>query len=344
MYEVPLHFDRQRPSTPGAEGRPAQRARRAAAGFTLVELITTIAIIAILVSLVTVAFTSATHNAKMAAARNTIVTHAQLARSYAIANQIETMMVVNPYNNRIELWHLNTNETGGTWDPMSTYDPAAFASFPPSSALGNPQRADGYAYTSVFDSGAQLPKEVAVHPVDFYDEVTGTEQRPFSGADPNERKMDNLTWPAFCFDPHGRMIIRTRRIATRSYRMRNGSPRSEPNRLPDGTPDLSIIGNPTLPLAYRYLVWGTLSEQGGPDRGDTPITSTYGFILSDADKMRRFTGDNPTPAQLVNNWLRLTYDNTVYGDERDDIRDPEFSQKVLLNRFSGEELAEAEPD
>lgn len=294
------------------------------------ELIVVIAIIAILISVATVAFTSSIEGAKMARARNTIVTYAQLARSYAIANEIETMMVVNPYNNRLELWHLNPPESGGTWDPESEYEPAGGISVNPFS-----RNADGYAFAAVFDSGAELPDDVAVHPIDFYDEQFGTELRPFTGADPNERNMDNLTWPAFCFDSSGRMVVRQRRIATRSYRMRNGSLRDDPNRLPDGSPDLSIIGNPTRPLVYQYLVWGTES----PNQGDTLIKSTYGFVLSDADKMERFVGDNPTPQQLVDGWLRHTYDQTYAGNETDDIRD--FAQTIILNRFSGQELADA---
>ncbi len=331
MYQVTRHFIRHLPlvsegARPLRGGRPG---RGRAAGFSLVELVVVIAVIAIVIGLATVAFSSATEGAKMAGARNTLVTFAQLARSYAIANEIETMMVVNPYSNRLELWHLNPPESPGTWDPKSEYDPPAGVPVDPN-LINNSRQADGYAFAGVFDSGAQLPDDVAVHPIDFYDDLSGTESR---FRDVDERYMDNLTWAAFCFDSSGRMVIRERRIATRSYRMRDGTLRGNPNRLPDGQPDLSIIGIPTLPSEFQYLVWGIGNQ------GDSLIRSTYGFVLSDADKMERFVGDNPTPQQLVDDWLRLTYDDTIYDNETDDIRD--YTPTIILNRFSGQELADA---
>ncbi|MFQ5424851.1 MAG: Tfp pilus assembly protein FimT/FimU [Phycisphaerae bacterium] len=293
-------------------------------GFTLIELIVVVSIIAVILGVVTLAFRSATDSSILSLARNTLVNTAKLARSYAIANEIETMMVVNPYSGQIELWHANPPAQGGEWDPLSD-------------TLG-----DGYAFAPVFDSGARLPVDgsgrprVAVHPID-YDFRLGFSVDPLGNPSTNtaaERDMDNLTWTALCFDASGRLVTRTRRIATRSrsYLFRDGiNQRSDPNRLPDGQPDLAILTDPD-PSVSNVLVHG-----GNP--GDTPITSAVGFVISDARRMRDRLGVNPTPQNLVDDWLRHTV--PPEDDLFPDLNVAGFADTIILNRFSAQELAEA---
>ncbi len=125
----------------------ARRTGRSA--FTLIELMVVISIIAVLAAITTLVFRSATDGALLAQSHNTLVSYARLARSYAIANQIETLMVVNPHNGRIEFWYANAPASGGTWDPTSRFDPTAAVS----PAFNNEAWADGYAFANVFDSG-----------------------------------------------------------------------------------------------------------------------------------------------------------------------------------------------
>src|SRR5258708_5404796 len=141
------------------------------------------------------------------------------------------MMVATPFTGRFELWPLNPTTDGGPFDPLS-------ASLP-----------DGYAYPPIFDTGARLPIDgnglpvAAVHPID-YDEPDLLHPRQNyrrTTTDANGRNIDNLTWAAFCFDENGRLVTRTRRIATRTYFLRDGTQRAaaERNRLPDESPDLT---------------------------------------------------------------------------------------------------------
>ena len=295
-------------------------------GFTLIEMMVTIAIISVVLSFSAFAFRKATESNVLAQAKNAVLTYAKIARSYAIANQIETMMVVNPYNGRFELWHLNPPPGGGPFEALSPGSPPA----PPF----GPTNMDGYTFAPVFDSGARIPPDgrgrplAAVHPIDFADPVNplnpGGPVWRETVADSEERNIDNLTWATFCFDRSGELVIRTRRIATRSYTMRDGSQRaaSERNRLIDESPDLAIFRDPSLNANERFLVYGGSS-------GDTPITSTRGFIISEAQKLRLALGNNPTPAQLVNSWLLETRPGGRYSD---------FASTVILNRCSGEEL------
>lgn len=305
-------------------------------GFTLLELMVVIAIMAILTTIATLVFRSATNSAILAQAHNTLGAYARLARSYAIANQIETMMVVNPYNGRIELWHANPPKSGGDWSPNSIYDGAS------GPGPANPVAwADGFAFAPVFDSGAKLPVDgsgrprVAVHPIDFYDYANNVALRP-TVADAAERNIDNLTWAALCFDPNGSLVTRTRRVATRSFLTRAGSTRSFPNRLPDGQPDLKIPVDPNLPPGRRFIVYA------GVD-GDSPITSTHGFILSDAERMRQRLGDNPQPLDLVNEWLRYTI-APAQGDSTAALQAnvSDAADVMVFNRFSGQEVARVE--
>ncbi len=297
-------------------------------GFTLIELIVVVSIIAVILGVVTLAFRSATDDSILALARNTLVNTAKLARSYAVANEIETMMVVNPYSGQIELWHANPPAQGGEWDPISGYD------------LNNPALADGYAFAPVFDSGARLPVDgsgrprVAVNPID-YDFRLDFSQAPGGNPSTNtaaEQDMDNLTWATLCFDASGRLVTRTRRIATRSFLFRNGAPRGvDANRLPDGQPDLAILTDPN-PSVPNILVHG-----GNP--GDTPITSAVGFVISDARRMSDRLGVNPTPQDLVVDWLRHTV--PPEHDPVPDLNVAGFADSIILNRFSAQELAEA---
>jgi len=308
-------------------------------GFTLIELMVVISIIAVLSVIATLVFRSATDGALLAQSHNTIVSYARLARSYAIANQIETMMVVNPHNGRIELWHANAPVSGGTWDPTSRYDPTQGFTL-----TNNPAWTDGYAFANVFDSGAQLAVDgsgkprVAVHPIDFYDFVNNQITRGTSGTATAEQNIDNLTWAALCFDPSGNLVTRTRRIATRSYFLRDGTLRSDtggvPNRLPDGQVDQTVLTNQSLNANFRHIVMGGV-------QGDSPITSTQGFVISDADRMRRLLGDNPAPADIVNEWLRRTLAPRAGIDTAADISASvaEFADIIVFNRFSGQEAA-----
>lgn len=322
--------------------------RRPRSAFTLIELMVVISIIAALAAITTLVFKGATDGALLAQAHNTLVSYARLARSYAVANQIETMMVVNPHNGRIELWYANAPASGGAWDPTSRFDPTSAIN----AATNNVAWSDGYAFANVFDSGAQLAVDgsgkprVAVHPIDFYDFVNNQATRGSSFTATPEQNIDNLTWAALCFDPSGSLVTRTRRIATRTHLMRDGSPRQNPinlstanapNRLPDGQPREDIKTNTSIAFPYGHMVYG------GP-QGDSPITSTHGFVISEAERMRRVVGDNPAPADIVNLWLRNTLAPRPGVDTAADIAAnvSEFADIVVFNRFSGQEAARVE--
>jgi prepilin-type N-terminal cleavage/methylation domain-containing protein len=288
---------------------------RARAAFTLIELLVCIVIIGIMMSISSMIFRKVMDAGVLAQAHNAVITYAKMARSYAMANNIETMMVVNPFNGRFEIWHLNPPPGGGTFDPLS-------------GGTITPQ-VNGYAFAPVLDSSARLPlgaggvPAVAVNPIDYDDPV----YRPAGTSDPQERNLDNLAWAAFCFDPDGQLVIRTRRIATRTYTMRDGTPRTPDttrNRLIDESPDLQLdmVSSPSDPNFFPLVT-----------SNDSPITSTRGFVLSDFTRMRPaltgLAGTVPTPDELLNKWLRLTRDGQPFSS---------FALKVILNRYSGEEV------
>lgn len=297
-------------SPPIAIGRLRRRA------FTFIEMLVSIAIVSVLVTISALAFRKIAESNVLAQSKNAVLTYAKIARGYAVANHVETMMVVNPFNGRFEIWHANPAPLGGSWDPLSG------GTAPPLS--------DGYAYAPVLDSGARLPTDArgrplaAVHPID-YAEVPATRPVPADGA---ERNIDNFTWAAFCFDKNGELVTRTRRIATRTYRRRDGTLRDNPpvpavfrNRLEDESPDLSLfLLAPPKPMVIN-----------GPD-GDTAITSARGFVISDAAKMRQVLGSDTLidPSLLINSWLLKTRPSQPYAD---------FADTIVLNRFSGHELA-----
>jgi len=288
-------------STDGSNG-PSYRGRAAARGFTLVEWLVTMVILVILLAAGSFAFRDVRESGILAQAKNALLTYVSVARNYAVANHIETMLVVNPFNGRFEIWHLNPPPDGGVWDPTSSGDAT------------QPLLTDGYAYAPVLDASAAVPLDsegrplAAVHPIDYDDSI----YRP---TDPGDENLDNLTWTAFCFDENGKLVIRTRRIATRTFRFRNGNlrPPAQRNRLEDETPDLSLV--PPGPLV---------------DNQDTAITSTRGFVISQRLKMDAVLGDQPTAANLVNQWLLETRPGGRYS---------KFAQTVVLDRFSGRELA-----
>lgn len=271
-------------------------------GFTLIEWLVVIAIISILMTVSTFAFRNVREKGAMAQAKNLILTSAAIARNYAIENHIEAMMVINPYNGRFELWHLNPPAHGGPWDPFSGGIAPPFT--------------DGYAFAPVFNRLATLPvgsngkPMVAIFPVD-YDDPT---YRPTAD---NEQNMDNLTWTALCFDENGRLVTRTRRIATRSYRFRDGSIRAagQRNRLETELPNLALREQlPIQPLVTS---------------ADTAITSTRGFVICDWTRAQGIVGEAPSPIELITGLLRET---------RPGRRLSNLGEVVLLDRFSGQPM------
>jgi len=278
---------------------------RRARGFTLLELAVVMTIVAILLTLSTFAFRGIRDGGVQAQAKNAILTYAAIARNYAVANHIETMFVVNPYNGRFEIWHLNPPAQGGPWDPFSGGD------------ITNPQFADGYAYAAVLDKSAGVPVDgtgkplAAVFPVD-YDDI---DYRPTLNTPQN---TDNLIWTAFCFDENGRLVTRTRRIATRSFKYRDGSnrPAAERNRIVDESPALVLLEEAPV----QPLVTGA----------DTAITSTRGFVICDWGKAEMVVGQAPTPDDLVTRLLLETQPGRPLKH---------IAETVMLDRISGQPLA-----
>ncbi|MBN2561188.1 MAG: prepilin-type N-terminal cleavage/methylation domain-containing protein [Phycisphaerae bacterium] len=274
-------------------------ARGVPTGFTLAEVLVGVVIVAILLSITGLAFRGLTESSVLAQARNAVVTYAQVARSYAMANHIETMLVVNSYNGRFEIWHLNPPPQGGRWDPLSSGD---------SSNPAELHKTDGYMLAPVLDASARMPLDgdgrpaAVVNPIDY-------EDRPTTGSDADQ-DLDNLMWAAFCFDENGQLVIRTRRIATRRYFLDDGeTPNPNANRLEDGSPNLRL--NPLV------------------DGDDTPITSTSGFVISDFSKMRSVLDEDYVTPQELADWLQQTRPGGRYE---------KAAATVVLNRFSGDQL------
>jgi prepilin-type N-terminal cleavage/methylation domain-containing protein len=320
MAETPLGALRAVDRPYGQE--PVARPRR---GFTLIEFLVSLSIISILLSISAFSYRSATEGAVLARAKNALITYTKVARGYAIANRVETMLAVNPFNGRFEIWHMNHSPHGGAFDVMSN---AAPPGNPPPALIGG---TDGYAFAPVLDSGARLPVNAngrpmaVVSPIDFDDPIDpsnpGGAKWRSTVNDPAERNFDNLTWAAVCFDQTGKLVVRTRRIATRTYTLRDGSLNGNthgPNRLPDESPDLSL----------RDI--GAAMVIGGPD-GDTPITTARGFVVSEMPKLRQVVGGTVTPSSLVNNWLIETGPNGQYRD---------FATRVFFNHYSGQDIRE----
>lgn len=291
----------QQPKAATSVDRRIDRVRGARA-FTLVEWLLVMALISILLTISAYTFRNVQESGAMAQAKNAVITYLGIARSYAIENHIETIMAVNPYNGRFEVWHMNPPVHGGPWDPFSGGTVAPFT--------------DGFAFAPVLDKAAALPVDstgrpsVTIFPVDYDDPA----YRPTAN---NDQNIDNLIWTMFCFDENGRMVTRTRRIATLSYRRYDGSirPAGQRNRLPDETPDLSLRGQaPPAPLVTG---------------NDTAVTSTRGFVICDWTRAEKIVGSAPAPTDLVNNLLRETRAGRPYSH---------LATTVLLDRYSGQEL------
>jgi prepilin-type N-terminal cleavage/methylation domain-containing protein len=275
--------------------------------FTLIEVLLTVGIVTVMLGIVTIAFRQMRETNAMNLAVDTLTRFAGVARAYAMENDIETMLVVNPVNARLEIWHLNPPEGGGPWDPLSggTDEPSI----------------NGYAYAHVFDSSVALPRGadgrplVVVHPIDFDVVVPGDDflrQRL-----PDDRQnRDNFRWPAVCFDPDGRLVLRMRRIATRVGT--SADPLVDgygnvANRRPDGQPDLHRAAPP-------YQV----------DGSDSRITSTWGFIVSDRQAfVTAVGGSDPSPPELFSNWL-----NTLRGPNG------AFARRIVFGRVSARPVVE----
>lgn len=219
-------FRRARTSSKTPQPRRTPRAAIMPApigAFTLIEVLVGVAIIAVLLSISGLALNHLVDGSVMAQAKNALLVHARVARSYAVTHRIETMLVVNPLNGRFEIWYLNPPTQGGNWDPLSSGGPA------------EPWKTDGCMFAPVLNSSARLPVEgdgrpaVLVSPIDY-------SERP-RDASPTGAILDNLTWAAVCFNETGDLVIRTRRIPTKmnSDRLDDGSPNLSQVPLVDGT-------------------------------------------------------------------------------------------------------------
>lgn len=278
-----------------------QTGRRAAA-FTLLEVLVVTGVVAVSLGIVTLAFRKLGDTNKLTLAAQTLSNAAAIARAYAMDHDIETMLVVNPQNGRLEIWHANPTLAGGPWDIMSP---------------GPPGPINGYLFAPVLDSSIALPVDgegrsiVVVNPLDFDAVVDGGGTRLRDTA-PSQVNSDNLSWSAVCFDPDGKLVQRSRRIATRLTTDYTGAPFAMPNRRTDGTPDIAAPG---------YAVNNT----------DSLITSARGFILSDRAKFEEVLATQfPLPLDVVNVWLARTR-----------FYEP-FVRRLVLSTWSGRELVVAE--
>lgn len=292
-------------------------------GFTLLELAISLAIISVLLVVGSLTFNSARRSGSVAQARNAVLSYAAIARSYAIANQIETMLVINPYNGRFEIWHLNPPANGGVWDPLSSGT--------------TPGTTDGYAFAPVLDSDARLPVDSSGNPIAYVNPIDYQERSRLV----TRQDYDNLIWTALCFDESGVLVTRSRRIATQTDIDLGGIPTGVPypNRIRSindtsinqtYAPDMSLL-DPGLNAGALMLVSGN----------DSLITSTRGFVVSDRKAMENVIGKTfnvidlagdplmtPTPV-----WLFNTRHNREYR---------KFAEEVLLDRYSGEAMIQGD--
>lgn len=249
--------------------------RRAAAAFTLLELMVVVSIVAVALGIVSLAFRRLADTNRLTVAAGLLTQYASVARAYAVEHGVETLLVVNNANGRLELWHANPPLLGGPWDPLSAAVPNGFVPAP------------------VLDSTAALPLDgagrplVIVLPIDF-DAVTDAGGARLRAVSDNQASYDNLAWPMLCFDSTGLMVTRMRRIATRLPADYLGNAVATPNRRVSGEPDVAASG---------YQVNAT----------DSLITSTPGFVVSDRGKVEdvfaALGANPPRPADIVE-WLR----------------------------------------
>jgi len=282
-------------------GRPLRGGR--ASAFTLLEVLIVVALVAIALGIVSLAFRKLGESNRMNVAVGTLTQYAAVARAYAIEHEIETMLVVNNVNGRLELWHKNPPPVGGTWDPLSVVTP------------------NGYVFAPVFDSTASLPigtdgrPMVVVHPID-YDAVADGVGTRLRDTAPNQENFDNLMWPAVVFDSEGRLVQVLRRFATRLPVDYQNNPVVNFNRRADGTPNVgSMAPNPIYEV----------------DLNDSRVTSTTGFVVSDRGKYEeQLTTPSPTPLEIVNVWLVRA---NLFRD---------FVRFVVISPWSGRGLAEVQ--
>jgi len=277
--------------------------------FTILEVLIVIAIVAIALGIVSLAFRKLNDSNRLSVAAGTLTQYAAIARAYAMEHSIETMLVVNNANGRLELWHANPPAGGGTWDPLSD-------------TTINPASANGYVYSPVLDSTASLPTgsdgtpTVVVHPIDYDAIVDGIGTRLRDTA-LSQENWDNLMWPAVVFDADGRLVQVLRRFATRLPVDYQGNATAlVVNRRADGMPNVgSVAPNPVYEV----------------DATDSRITSTQGFVVSDRAKYQeQLTTLYPTPLEIVNVWLARA---RLFSD---------YVRFVVVSPWSGRELAAAQ--
>lgn len=244
--------------------------------FTLIEVLLVCAVVAVALGIVTLAFRKLGESNRLSVAAGTLTQFAAVARAYAIENGIETMLVVNNVNGRMEIWHANPNVGGGGWDPLSGFAP------------------NGYVFAPILESTASLPLGsdnrplVIVNPLDFDAVVDGAGTRLRDTAATQEN-YDNLMWPAVCFAPDGRLVQVVRRFSTRLPTNFTGGAVGTPNRRENGAPINTVAAPSTV------------------DSTDSRITSTRGFVISDRRKAEDvLVTQYPTPADIVNVWLSRT--------------------------------------
>jgi len=349
-------FRSVRPSEFSASLRPF--ARR---GVTLPEMIVVVGLISALAVVVSLTTRTFRDGSITSLAQNTLNGYLRVARAYAIANQIETMLVVNPYDGRLELWRANPPRgqqrnppwylgnpffggwidhpddvdgnsdnffqwpDGGEWDIQSSGSVNAGALLPLRSL------ANGYIQVSLLDSAARLPVDakgvplVLVSPLDF------AFRQGLTDSDNKRFAIDNLIWTAFCFDADGRMVSRVRRIDLNE----RGIPFAEQEYQPTPRRPVPVGG----PNSSGYSV----DADEFNDRYDTPLYTTVGYIVSERKRFEadwanystygNYAGFLEPPqneenysANYIVNWLT----NSLPREEK-----RPFAQPTLLSQWSG---------
>lgn len=333
-----MHSGSPKNSTPPGLSRDANRAgsrppQRQRGGFTLVELLVTIAIVVIVLGMATMTFRNLFNSNAVQTAVNTLTNAASIARTYAIENAVETLLVVNPHSGRLEIWHENPPAKGGAWDPMSR-----------GTGAGN-TGTDGFAYANVLDSSVTLPLDasrqplVVVHPIDYRNPIdtSGSFMRPNAPTFPPggpPTSQDNLNWVALCFDTQGRLVQRLRRFATRVEAVPNSYQDSRgalSNRRPappvdDASPDVSRLTSPNRNPNFDYAV----------DSRDSLIATCLGFVASDARAYREIQLKGAVGqgrAIDVWNWLDETQPGRKYQ---------QYSKWVMLSAGTARPVASVE--